>query len=296
MQANVSLSVRNADISRVEKALSKGRANLDIQIASAGNSVAQMVSSLNGKGNVVLEGLDVRGKGQGSGLAFFLDLVFGLNQVGGQLTKGGKGKGLADITGSFTIDKGVARTQDIKLLSGIGNGEATGIIDLPRWYVDVNGKVDISQNLISQILTKGKKTSTVLPFRVSGRLDAPNVKMDTSKILLSPGGLVAPLLEKVIKKKPGVGQILDQLLPGVLSPQQQQQPSHNNSNSLNNKNKKSDPRISSRICSAFVRLFEPAICFPKQNTDGAGEVALTVAIDLGNQLIEGHTSILRNRR
>jgi uncharacterized protein involved in outer membrane biogenesis len=219
INADAALTVKNADISRFEKALSSGKANLDVTLKTDGASVAQMVARLAGKGSLVLEGLDVRSKGAGSALAPILGLVTGLNQLGGQLPGSKGGKGLADITGTFTIEQGVARSQDFKLLSGVGSGEATGTVDLPKWFIDVNGKMDLSQNVLTQLLTKKQNALTTLPFRVYGRLDAPNVKLDTSKL---KGGLPVPGLDKVIQKKPGVGKLLEQVFPGIVPPQQQQ--------------------------------------------------------------------------
>lgn len=92
-RANISLTVKNANVSKIEKALSRGRASLDVNLATAGASVAEMVSHLTGKGSFVLEGLDVRGGGGGSALSGILDLVIGLNQLGGQLGGSRKGKG-----------------------------------------------------------------------------------------------------------------------------------------------------------------------------------------------------------
>ncbi len=219
LQADANLIIKNVNARKLDKTLSRGLASVDVTVNTNGNNVAQMISRLNGKGSFVLEGLDVRSKGKGSSLAGILNLVVGLNKLGGQLGGSRKGKGLADVTGSFTIDKGIARTQDIKLLSSVGNGEATGVVDLPSWYIDVNGQVVLSQNVLTKFLTKNNKTKTTLPFRVYGKLDAPNVKLDTSKI---KGGIPIPGLGNLIKKKPGVGKILDQFLPGLGGSSQQQ--------------------------------------------------------------------------
>ena len=218
---NVALTIKNANVSRFEKALSRGSASFDVKLNTTGASVYQMVSRLNGTGNFVLQGLDVKARGQGSALAGILNLVVGLNQFGGQLGGSRKGKGLADSTGTFTIDKGIARTQDIKLLSSVGNGDAKGFIHLPRWYLDVNGQVKLAQNVLTSLLQRGKKSKTVLPFRVYGRLDKPNVKLDTSKI---KGGIPIPGLGNIIKKQPGVGKLLDRLIPGSGGGSTQQQP------------------------------------------------------------------------
>ena len=218
--ANVTLNIKNANVRQFEKALSRGRASFDLKLNTAGANVYQMVSRLNGTGSFVLEGLDVKARGQGSALAGILNLVVGLNQLGGQLGGSRKGKGLADVTGTFAIDRGIARIQDIKLLSSVGNGDAKGFVDLPRWYLDVNGQVELAKNLLTQLLRRGKQSKTILPFRVYGRLDKPNVKLDTSKI---KGDIPIPGLDKLIKKQPGVGKLLDQILPGLGGGSSQQQ-------------------------------------------------------------------------
>lgn len=222
-QANIILNVKNTNVSQIEKALSRGRASVNVNLATNGNSIYQMVSRLNGKGSFVLEGLDVRSGGGGSAMSGMLDLVLGLNQLGGQLTGSRKGKGLADATGSFVITNGIARTQDIKLLSSVGNGEAKGFVDLPRWNLDVSGQVDLTQNLLTQLLKRGQKSTTAVPFRVYGRLDKPNVKLKAPNL---GGALPIPGLDKVIKKQPGVGKLLDQIIPGLGGggSTQQQQP------------------------------------------------------------------------
>lgn len=227
----VRLGVQNVDVAKAVlaaagEAVGGGKLGLDLDLRSAGGSVADLVAGLGGKGSLALKGLDVKKSGKGSALSGVIDLLTALNGLGGGKVKGG----LADLTGSFTIQDGVARTNDLKLTSGMGNGAGTGSVDLAAWTVDAKGQVEMSSGVLGKLLIESAGSPVSLPFSVKGRLDAPNVKLDTAKL---PGkGLAIRGLDKVIKKDKGVGKVLDQVLPGLLGggktqqqPQQQPAPS-----------------------------------------------------------------------
>ena len=202
--------------------MATGDAEMNVDLETNGNSVAALIGGMNGRGTIALKKLDVKTGGKGSAMSAALGLVAGLNNIGGALSGNKAGGAAADITGSFDITHGVARSNDLKLISGMGNGRAGGTIDLARWLVDVAGQVDLSQNFISQVLNQGAPTSTAVPFSIRGRLDAPTIKLDTSKLLTS--GLPIPGLDKVLKKK-GIGSLLQNVLPGLGGgTQQPQQP------------------------------------------------------------------------
>lgn len=201
--------------------MATGKAGMNIDLAADGNSVAALIAGMKGRGAVALNKLDVKTGGKGSAMSAALGLIAGLNNIGGSLA-GNQARGTAaDITGSFIITDGMARSNDLKLVSGMGNGQASGDIDLARWLIDIGGQVDLSQNFVGQVLNQGTQTSTAVPFSIRGRLDAPTIKLDTSKLL--SGGLPIPGLDKVLKKK-GVGSVLQNLLPGLGGATQTQQP------------------------------------------------------------------------
>ncbi|MSO85549.1 MAG: AsmA family protein [Rhodospirillales bacterium] len=206
------------------EASATGRIAMDAKLAAAGGSVAAMVGSLGGSGSVALTRLDVKGGGKGSALAGALDLVKALGELGGALS-GRPGGSQADVTGSFTLERGVARSSDLKLASGFGNGQARGTVDLPRWHIDMAGEIQLAQNVLTQILDRSGRAAQPVPFTVVGALDAPTVKLDTSKL---PGGLPISGVDKLLKK-PGVGDVLQGIIGGQppqqpQQPQQQQQP------------------------------------------------------------------------
>ena len=91
----------------------------------------------------------------------------------------------------------------------------------------------LSQNILTRLLAKKTKAATVLPIRIKGRLDAPNVKLDTSKMpgggLILPGGIEKKLKKKLQKKleKKGLGGLLRGLIgdkPAATDKQQQPLP------------------------------------------------------------------------
>jgi len=205
------MNVASALAAVTGKKLAKGTGAMELRLSSAGYTMSDMIAALSGNGSIAMNRLDVKSGGAGTPMAAAFGLIAGLNDLGGVLSGRKAGSGLADVTGTFTIDKGVARSGDLALNSGMGTGRASGSADLARWMIDVNGEVTMSQSFLGQILNKGNQSTQRLPFRVSGRLDSPNVKLDTSK--LQAAGLPVPGLDKILKKNK-VGRVLQQIIPG----------------------------------------------------------------------------------
>ena len=210
------MSIGQATKALTGKALAAGRMSLKARLKTAGPHLAAMIGGLNGEGVIRLKGVDVKQGKTGTALAGALGLVSALNQFSGVLGGGAKkGSGLVDIAGSFAIRNGVASSQDIKVTSNLGDGAASGTIDLPRWRIDVKGHVQLGQNFLTALLAGKSRTNITqaVPFTVRGRLDAPTINLDTSKL---PGGaLPIPGIDKLLKKAPkGIGGILQGILGG----------------------------------------------------------------------------------
>jgi hypothetical protein len=210
------MNVGEATRALTGKSAASGRMGLRVNLKSSGASVADLIGGLSGSGSVRLKGIDVKKGNTGTMLAGALGLVSALKQFGGILGGGGgKGAGVVDISGSFDIQGGVARSQDMKVVSSMGNGAAQGFIDLPRWRIDVSGNVQLSQNFLTALISRQTRrdVTQLVPFRVRGRLDAPTINLDTSK--LTGGGLPIPGADRLLKKLPkGVGGILQGILGG----------------------------------------------------------------------------------
>ncbi len=211
------------------KGFKSGRFDFVGELRSAGRSVREMIGTLNGGGNMAIRKLDISSAGRGSMLASAASLLTSLNQLGGKLTRGKAGQGVADFNGSFRIVNGVASSDDFSLSSGVGDGSAKGTVDLPNWRINAAGEIQLAKNIALQLLTKQTNTPQVVPFKISGALDAPDVKLETGKLM---SGIRIPGLDKglnkqldKLRKKKGVGAIIDQIFPGAKPSQPPPQPS-----------------------------------------------------------------------
>ena len=217
IEVNVALAnalVREALGAVAGKRAATGAMNLDAKLKTTGTSVADLVSALDGNASLSLSRLDVNEASQGTAMAAALGLVQGLNRLGGVLG-GGPKNGLADISGTFQIADGRARSDDLRLSSNLGVGEAAGTVDLAGWGIDVTGKVTLAQNLITRLLARTGGVRQVVPFAITGPLDAPNVKLGLRG---EPTGAVPKTgikpLDKVLET-PGIGSVLQRVLPGL---------------------------------------------------------------------------------
>lgn len=241
------LDFRNGRVDSLLAAFTGDRAAVGTMTAggdftASGGSVDALVSGLNGAGSFAVSKLDVKSDSHGTPLAGVMGLVRALGQLGAGL--GGQGSdGLADASGSFTVTDGVAQINDFALTSGFGNGAAKGFVDLGGWTMDVAGEVKLTQNLLTAALAGTTGASDTFPFSVRGVLDSPTVDLDTGALL--PGGdggagALLPGLNTLGDKVPGLGTILQGVLGGG-STQQQEAPSSKSGDNTNTSESRSEP-------------------------------------------------------
>ncbi len=223
----------NMDIGAASKAAgiagTTGTLTSRIDVATTGKSIADWVRALDGKGAIEVKGI----KGQTSmndlpviGLALgpLMQIFEVLNSgLGSLIGAGGKTKlGETDVTSSFTIANGIINTKDTRILSNIYQGDIAGDINLPLWSMNVGGTVAVDQGLLGAVLANVAKIPSKIPFQVTGDIDKPNVKIQSFSGAGSAGGngIAVPGLEKLEKKIPGVGNLLQGILGGGSSTQQ----------------------------------------------------------------------------
>ncbi len=204
--------------------VASGKLDFGMKAAGAGASPFDLVSSLAGNGTMqvtdgVVQGFDLKAisdrlKSLNSAMDFLA--AFATSMSGGQ-TKFSK------LAGTFTIDKGVVRADDVDLQAEAGAGKITGTIDLPAWMIDMRGDFTLTDH--PKVPGFG--------MRVAGPLDSPERKLETKDLeayLVQRG--VGSLLKKVLpgeQAQPGAApgaapaKPLDQLLKKIL-PGQQPQP------------------------------------------------------------------------
>lgn len=209
------LSLTGGDFGMLEqelrgKRLATGDVGFRTTVKATGASVAELVSGLKGEGAFEMNKVALTEESGKSPLGPVSGLLSGLNQLAGLGGGGRRPEGLADISGTFTIDRGIARSEDFRFVSNIGEGQAKGHVDLPKWTMKVEGDIRLSQNLFSQLLSGTTGLNLTLPFRIEGDVDEPTVVLDVAKLPGKALGIPGTLLDKS-----GVGKVLRRLIPGT---------------------------------------------------------------------------------
>ncbi|KAA0683452.1 AsmA family protein [Roseomonas genomospecies 6] len=78
----------------------------------------------------------------------------------------------ARLDGSFAIDKGVARTEDMRLTSDLGEGTAAGQVDLPAQTIDMRVRLTVQSDQALPPLT----------VRLTGPLDKPTRSFEMQEV------------------------------------------------------------------------------------------------------------------
>ena len=173
--------------------IAQGRLDFNMTVDARGRSPFALVSALGGKGAVKVADGVVRG----FDLAAVSERLKNLSSAEsylafmGSAMSGGETR-FSRLDGTFTIDKGVVRTDDLRLVAQGGEGKGAGRIDLPRWVLDMRAEFRLTEH----------PKAPPFGMRVSGPIDAPSRKFETERMqafLLQRG--VGTLLKKVLPKE-----------------------------------------------------------------------------------------------
>ncbi|MGH6719150.1 MAG: AsmA family protein, partial [Alphaproteobacteria bacterium] len=151
----------------------RGRLDLDGRLDSLGASEADLVGNLAGDARValrdgVIEGYDLTAINE---RLKRLDSLIDFAALAGTSLQGGSTP-IRQADGTFVIERGVARSTDLRATmdGAIATGEA--VIDLPRWVIAANGQAEL----------QGHRESPPLGIRMRGPLDQPETSFDTKAL------------------------------------------------------------------------------------------------------------------
>jgi uncharacterized protein involved in outer membrane biogenesis len=200
--ADFSLKIENADLREValataDKARVSGVFDYETQLSSRGYSEFDMVSALQGSGQFKVrdgsvEGIDLPAiSEQLKKLDRALDFL-----VLARKAMNGGASPIDQLSGSYTIDDGVLRSDNITLSSKTAAGKTTAVVNLPPQEMDVRSRFWLSEH----------QNSPPIQVRHVGPLANPRTILDVEK-------LQAYVLQRVVQRG-----ILRQFDGGAKSP------------------------------------------------------------------------------
>lgn len=198
------------------KASADGVAAFTSTLNGGGASTFAMAESLAGSGSLTIDRLNVAASGQSGAGQALLGPVAALNKLA---VVGAGRDSLAQVAATYTVDKGIATFQTLKVDSALYNGQFQGVVNLPRWTLDIQGQAKLAPNLLTALLGNQVKLPDIIPVSVTGSIDDPAVRLQTGQAgsgASAPGG-TSPTTGGAAK------QILDQFLGGGQQRQPQQQ-------------------------------------------------------------------------
>ena len=156
-----------------------GRADVQLALDASGASQRALVGSLGGDGKVLLRDGAILGVNIAGMLRQVMTL--GLNPAAGQQQR----TDFAEAGGSFRVEGGVLRNDDLFLRAPVLRLEGAGTVDLPRRSVDYRITPQLAATLEGQGAGGTPSLQAGVPFLVQGPLAAPSVRFDLNGVLTS---------------------------------------------------------------------------------------------------------------
>jgi AsmA protein len=171
-----------------------GKARMEIDVRSEGADQQALMSALTGKAELkvtdgAVVGIDLDKMLKGLRKGQFL----GLSNTESEKTA------FSELAASFAIDKGQARTVDLRLASLPLRATGEGLIDLGRQQFDLN----LKPKLMTADSESSAEAGFEVPVRIQGPWDKPRYLVDAEAVLKNPTNLKEGIrqIEKVIKDK-----------------------------------------------------------------------------------------------
>ena len=173
-----------------------GAGAFTVSVAGRGRSQREIVSALNGKGNLDL----ANGKIKGVNLVAMVKNIASAFQGGG-----GSDTDFASLTGSYTIQNGILHNNDLQLKSAELPMTGAGTVDLPHRSVDYK-------------VTPRVAGTVAVPVVIKGPWDHLSYEPDLAGLVGNP----AKLLQGGAQGLQGAPKGVDKLLKGLLGGSKQQ--------------------------------------------------------------------------
>ena len=189
-----------------------GKGMLDLDITSRGGTERQLVSTLNGKGNLKLSDGTIKGV---DFVRMLCNPVQAVQALGGKIDPNAKTQ-YSEMGLTYTIVNGTVQNKDLTLLAPLFRAEGAGAVDLSKRSVNYRAVPKLVASCSGQGATTGQ-LGLNLPVVVSGPWSIVSVRPDFNPIEVLKGVNPADALKALVPSLGGSGQ-------QSLQQQPQQQP------------------------------------------------------------------------
>ena len=167
-----------------------------MDVTSAGGSQKALVSALNGTTHILFRDGALRGINIA---AILRDPVAAAT---GRLQDAARETDFAEFGGNFRLERGVARTNDLRMLAPIFRVDGEGTVSLP------DRRLDLRLNPTATASLKGQggsfeQSGVTIPVLVTGPFNAPSIQPDFSGVAMSAIKDPAKAAEAVRRLKEG---------------------------------------------------------------------------------------------
>ncbi|ATX82443.1 AsmA family protein [Mariprofundus ferrinatatus] len=148
----------------------EGKLSMDTNLKATGLTPAAM-KTLNGGGNVLMGNGKIKGFDIAGAIRKFTNPMAAM---------GPKETDFSQLSGSFTVDNGIATNQDLFMASPLLRVTGNGTVDLVRKLLDYHIKPRVVGTLIGQGDSAAVRRGLTVPLHITGPFDAPSVKPEIS--------------------------------------------------------------------------------------------------------------------
>ena len=156
-----------------------GRGAARAALTTSGGNVRDLVGALGGNGSVTVKDGAVIGINIAGMLRQIMSL--GLDRAAAEEQR----TDFAEAGASFQIEKGIVRTQDLRMLAPVLRLEGAGAVDLPRQTIDMRITPRLASTLQGQGATGEPEFEAGIPFVLQGPYTSPSARFDLNGTLTS---------------------------------------------------------------------------------------------------------------
>ncbi len=193
-----------------------GRARGAVEVTGAGRSPLQIVSSLNGRADMLFENGAVRGLNLPNMVRSLLDMI-----IAGWQANASEETRFRTFSASFAIANGVARSTDVRFNGPFMVMTAAGAADLRTQTLDFRA----DPRLVASAGTPGAAPRGIgVPVVIQGRWSEPRIYADTPNMLASPESALRALRDALGGGRAGsqteapLGKLIEGLSKGLGKP------------------------------------------------------------------------------